>query len=340
MGKYDIVFNNKKYAIDESSLSSASDALKSHLSTVMSGSGAVVNLGGISYNVDSTKLSSATTDFINHLGSISGNGYKVVIGGNEYSIASDKVANVVGELGAIWGGLEAGIGDSEGREPIVWDGNMDGRVALDLSILGYRQGLYYVKVSDDVFTPDDVIGWSYEETNYDGVNSRYNISSDMLDTNSYSGGFVINNRIFVLYDSVALATALGIPNGIYTNGVYFLLETEEGYTSKLVGKVGTSWVLVASEKNVTANNARFVIEFTAVAGKNYKLEVIDVLNNTVFASNIASCTTAPMMGMQHYSIGKNEDAVHGDGGVGNTQWTFFTRKTSSSRLQLNIYEER
>ena len=105
-------FNDTKYSIDEASLSSATAALKSHLSTIMNGSGAVVKLGGISYNVDSTKLSSATTDFINHLGSISGNGHKVVIGGTEYSIASDKVASVISGLETVFDGLNSDNGNT------------------------------------------------------------------------------------------------------------------------------------------------------------------------------------------------------------------------------------
>lgn len=45
MAKTNIVFNNKDYYIDNSSLSDATAALQSHLSTVMNGAGATINLG-------------------------------------------------------------------------------------------------------------------------------------------------------------------------------------------------------------------------------------------------------------------------------------------------------
>lgn len=121
---------------------------------------------------------------------------------------------------------------------IKWDGNMDGRAALDMSMLGFAQGLYFVKVSDDVFTTDEVIGWRYSGQCYDdGGSFSSEIYQDMFDTSSYPGTFIINNYITVVYDEDALATALGIPTGIYTNGTYFWLYTEEGYVSNLTSPV-------------------------------------------------------------------------------------------------------
>ena len=98
MEKTNIIFNDANYSIDESSLSAATTELKSHLSAVMNGSGAVINFRGVSYNIDSAKLSSATNDFISHLGTISGDGLKVVVGGVEYSIDSAKVSDAIYEL--------------------------------------------------------------------------------------------------------------------------------------------------------------------------------------------------------------------------------------------------
>lgn len=105
MAKINILFNNKNYNIDESSLSSASDALKQHLSTVMNGSGATVEFGDTSYNIDSEKLLSVTNSFISHLQTIAGNGKKVIINGVEYSIDSDKVKDTVTELETVLGNL-------------------------------------------------------------------------------------------------------------------------------------------------------------------------------------------------------------------------------------------
>ena len=115
MAKINIPFNNSNYNIDESSLASASSALKSHLSTVMNGSGATINLDGTTYNIDSTKLTSATNDFIAHLGTIAGSGSKVFVGGVECSVDSTKVAGAVSDLEIVLGDLhtdEGGSGES------------------------------------------------------------------------------------------------------------------------------------------------------------------------------------------------------------------------------------
>lgn len=105
MAKINIVFNNINYSIDESSFAEATAKLRHHLSTTMSGSGSVVNFGGISYNVDSTKLSSATNDFISHLSKIAGSGSKVIIGGIEYPFDSTKVQGAISDLETIFNNL-------------------------------------------------------------------------------------------------------------------------------------------------------------------------------------------------------------------------------------------
>ena len=98
MEKINIVLNNKNYSIDGSYLSTASSELSSHLSTVMNGSGKVINFGGSSYNVDSAKLLAAKNDFISHLEAVAGSGHKVAIGGAEYNVDVSKVQNAVAEL--------------------------------------------------------------------------------------------------------------------------------------------------------------------------------------------------------------------------------------------------
>lgn len=113
MAKTNIVFNGTDYFIDDASLSAAVAELKSHLSTTMGGTGAVINLGGIAYNVDATKLSDATNVFTSYLNTIKGNGHKVVIGGVEYGIDSTKVAGAVSELNTAFGNLASGGGSVE-----------------------------------------------------------------------------------------------------------------------------------------------------------------------------------------------------------------------------------
>lgn len=113
MAKTNIIFNNKTYSIDDSSLSAEKSKLEQHLSTTMNGTGAVISLGGTAYNIDSAKLTTARNDFTTHLGTISGNGKKIVIGGVEYSVGSDKVAVAIGELEAVLGGLNSGSDSGE-----------------------------------------------------------------------------------------------------------------------------------------------------------------------------------------------------------------------------------
>lgn len=108
-----INFNNKNYSIDESTLSAATHELRTHLSTTMSGTGATLNFGGTTYNVDSAKLSAAMNNFIAYLGTVAGSDYKVVVGGVEYGVGSDKVAGAIGELEAVLGGLNSGSGSGE-----------------------------------------------------------------------------------------------------------------------------------------------------------------------------------------------------------------------------------
>lgn len=98
MSKLNIEFNGASFVIDESALESASADIKSHLSSVMNGAGATINFGGVDYNVDSTKLSAATNNFITHLGTIAGNGAKITIGGVEYNVDADKLEEVTAEF--------------------------------------------------------------------------------------------------------------------------------------------------------------------------------------------------------------------------------------------------
>ena len=51
MTKIDILFNNKNYNIDETFLATATTALKSYLSTIVSGTGTTINFDGTFYNV-------------------------------------------------------------------------------------------------------------------------------------------------------------------------------------------------------------------------------------------------------------------------------------------------
>lgn len=112
MANINILFDNKNYNIDESAFSSASAKLKNHLSTIMNGSGAVINIGGIPYNVDSAKLTTAMNAFTTHLGTISGSGSKLVVNGVQYNINSAKLSDAITELHNVLGGLHSDGGET------------------------------------------------------------------------------------------------------------------------------------------------------------------------------------------------------------------------------------
>ena len=118
---------------------------------------------------------------------------------------------------------------------IVWDGDMTNRPALDMSILGYANGIYFVKISDFVPTVDEVVGGNFQAKDYNGVTWSHDyISSSDIDTTTYPGAFHIANYIVVVYDEATLGNALGIPAGTFPNGIYFWLytnETDGGYVS-------------------------------------------------------------------------------------------------------------
>lgn len=105
MSKQIISFDNKNYPILETTLSAALANLYQHLSTKMNGTGAQIELDDQLYNIDATKLSTATNAFVNYLNAISGNGSKIVIGGVEYSLDSTKIADTIAKLHTVFDGL-------------------------------------------------------------------------------------------------------------------------------------------------------------------------------------------------------------------------------------------
>lgn len=124
-----IILNNKEYTISDSVLASAIAELKSHLSTTMSGSGATIELGGVAYNIDATKLSTATNNFVAHLGTIAGEGTKIKVGNVEYSVDSAKIGGAMSELGTAFGELENG--GSSDSDSVVGTWVFNDEISLD-----------------------------------------------------------------------------------------------------------------------------------------------------------------------------------------------------------------
>lgn len=221
MAKINIPFNNKNYNVDESSLSTASSALRSHLQNVMNGTGAMINLDGSSYNVDSAKLQNATSNFVSHLGTVSGSGYKITVGGVEYGIDSTKMQKAIADLHAVLGGLLSGgdgsTGDDSDAFPIEWN-SMDvvGNTSFNV------EGMSFVKVSNvspSVESLDNTVVYAYIGDVTECLK--------LVDTDYFDGAYlaVYDNNLIVVS-----VPAAGVYNGIAVaeSGLYAIDFSQMG----------------------------------------------------------------------------------------------------------------
>lgn len=111
---------------------------------------------------------------------------------------------------------------------IGWDGDMTGRYALDLSSFGY-DGVYLVKMSDDIFDVSQVIGaqitLSYGE--------QLIVDESYVNTTAFPGTIQLGDgAVAIVYSSDDLNTALGLPSGTITNGTYFMYIVDDCFVSK------------------------------------------------------------------------------------------------------------
>lgn len=115
---------------------------------------------------------------------------------------------------------------------IQWDGVIGDKFVLDMSALGF-EGIQMVKVSDQSLTVDQLIGSNYF---YNDSLSEHTIQESNTDTISYPGGVTINNgEIVSIYSADDTNTALGLPSGYLTNGLYFFyIASEEQWMRRLV----------------------------------------------------------------------------------------------------------
>lgn len=113
---------------------------------------------------------------------------------------------------------------------IRWDGVIGDRFALDLSLLGYAD-TYLVKVSDEVLTVEQIIGFKFIQAN--GANLE--ITESDIDTSTYPGAISINGgSVVIVHSADELNAALGLPTEYVTNGIYFVYIIDENYTNRLV----------------------------------------------------------------------------------------------------------
>lgn len=102
---------------------------------------------------------------------------------------------------------------------ISWDGVAGDRFILDLTALGF-EGTQLVKVSDDVFTAEQIIGATYSQST---VGRLDYIDSSFINDGMYPGALAINGgSIMIVHSAELINAALGLPNGYITTGVYFV----------------------------------------------------------------------------------------------------------------------
>ena len=112
---------------------------------------------------------------------------------------------------------------------IQWDGVIGDKFAIDLTPFGF-QNMYFVKVSDEVFTAEELVGATFTTSNGDMVG----INENNIDKSTLPGSLVVNGVISVCYSADDFNAAMGAPSGYVTNGTYFLYQAGVYYVSRLV----------------------------------------------------------------------------------------------------------
>ena len=216
MAKINISFKDKDYLVDESSLSSSYASLQSHFSTAMSGSGAVVDFNGVSYNIDSAKLATANNNFVTHLAKLSGTGSKVVVNGVEYSVDSAKTQGAVTEIAAVLGGVNTGDSDDDGG-----DGGITVQPKASLNDYSWTEiqaisnsdialADYNINIGDTITDEEGAVYYLVDDARnkaYGGLVFMFysGTSAAMSSSNTNAGGYVsseLKSTVDGLYDTL------------------------------------------------------------------------------------------------------------------------------------------
>ena len=122
MSKINISLNNKIVELDEFALSAAITQIKNYLTEKIVGTGAVIELDEVVYNVDPTKLETARGNLIEYLGTISGNEGNIVINNKKYAIDKSLLAEAISSLEATLSGLNNPDAPTPDEERLEGDG--------------------------------------------------------------------------------------------------------------------------------------------------------------------------------------------------------------------------
>lgn len=69
---------------------------------------AKIKLNNNEYLISDSTLATPTADFISYLGTVAGNGIKVVVNGVKYSVDSSKMSATITKLETVFGNLNVG----------------------------------------------------------------------------------------------------------------------------------------------------------------------------------------------------------------------------------------
>lgn len=179
---------------------------------------------------------------------------------------------------------------------ITWDGDTTNRLVLETG-----GDSSYVKVSDEILGEDELLNAILEVTDGDGIVESVKvgflpfwvISSESeyghagATTIAYIGEDFDEFAIAV-YDADALAVQLGIPTGIYTNGVYFLRRLD-AYVSRLTKTYEKVKKIDAKYLDVVTNAIQYdVVQSLTTFQKDTARTNIDVYSKSEVDSRIAN----------------------------------------------------
>lgn len=319
MAKTNIVFNNTNYTIDDSSLSAASATLRTHLSTVMNGTGAVINLGGTSYNIDSTKLSAATNAFVSHLGTVAGGGYKVMVGGVEYGVDSGKMTRAVAEIEAVLGAFQEELGTpiyysslSSAIGDTTYTGDADANSAKVNVYTNTETGHKTVLLREDIMLTetlnvgDNITLWlnGYEIVSAITPAIKTTGSNVIIDGNNAGSSITVNAPV----DSTA--TVFNVQSGKLTvnGGIYTASASGTGATAIELADGAALTITNASINSSDSNNGdAFGInagENTTIVADGCTIEAASQTNLSVSAINSygnVKLTNSTILGNANYT---------------------------------------
>lgn len=236
---------------------------------------------------------------------------------------------------------------------ITWDGDMTGHEIFD-----YGDGGYDVKVSDQVFTKEQLLNsTTFNSNSLEVINTEENISI------YEEFGVIFLDGGMVIFSAEKFNSVAELPEGTYSNGVWFSNWTGENpyYVNRLVATTTikkidkeylpdtevswndltdkpfgeeTQYNLVVTSDVTTTD--RVTVPFTAVVGKTYKIEAIDVGSNTILASIIKPCTALDFGAFIQYTISGPEVNCNS---YDNSSWSFWVTGQVGQSTIFKVYEE-